>query len=152
TQTNYTKLGWGMQLSTVLNPIDALTVYGIGTYGCGYASYSGDMLMGNYDLIPDPDRPGRLYAPNAVTFMAGLQYHFTPSLFASATFGQSRYLPTKAVDPDEYKYGQFFCANIFWFLTSRISMGAEFDLGKRQNFSGEHRWARRLGAVVQFSF
>lgn len=149
---NYTSTGWGAQLSTVFNPLDALTVYGIGTYGCGYASYSGDMLMGKYDMVPDPNRPGRLYMPHAVTFMAGVQYHITPQLFVSATFGQSRYLPDKSVAPTEYKYGQFMCANIYWYLTTRISAGAEFDLGTRRNFSGDQRWGRRVGAVLQFSF
>ena len=103
-------------------------------------------------MVPDPELPGRLYAPRAVTFMSGLQYHFNPMLFVSATFGQSRYLPGKAVDPTEYKYGQFYCANVIWNLTPRISMGAEFDLGKRQNFNGDHRWARRFSAMAQFSF
>ncbi len=152
TEKNYNTIGWGVQLSTVLNIAGSLTFYGITTYGKGYASYSGDMLMGNYDMVPDPELPGRLYAPRAVTFMSGLQYHFNPMLFVSATFGQSRYLPGKAVDPTEYKYGQFYCANVIWNLTPRISMGAEFDLGKRQNFNGDHRWARRFSAMAQFSF
>lgn len=151
-QKNYNTIGWGLQLSTIFNIVDPLTFYGITTYGKGYASYSGDMLLGNYDMVPDPDAPGRLYAPSAVTFMTGLQYNFNPMLFVSATFGHSRYLPSKAVEPTEYKYGQFFCANVVWNLTARISMGAEFDFGKRQNFNGEHRWARRFSAMAQFSF
>jgi len=149
---NHSITGWGLQISSISRPLPQLTLYSIGTYGRGYASYSGDMLMGRYDLIPDPDNPGQLYAPRAVTFMSGLQYHFTPMLFASVTLGHSRYLPSKSVSPSEYKYGQFFCANVFWNLTSRILFGAELDLGQRRNFSGEHRWARRIGAVAQFSF
>ena len=54
--------------------------------------------------------------------------------------------------PDEYRRGTFICVNSFYNLTPRIQLGAELDLGCRRNFSGEHRWARRVGAVCQFSF
>lgn len=151
-QKNHHTIGWGLQLSTVLHPLPQLTFYGISCYGKGFASYSGDMLMGKYDMVGDPERPGRLYAPAAFSLMAGLQYNFSPTVFASATFGHSRYLPSKEVSPDDYKYGQFMCANLFWNLTPRIQIGGEFDLGRRQNFNHEHRWARRLNAMVQFSF
>jgi len=33
-----------------------------------------------------------------------------------------------------------------------MEIGAEFDFGKRQNFSGARACARRAGAYVQFSF
>ena len=31
-------------------------------------------------------------------------------------------------------------------------IGAEFDWGRRMNFSGANRDARRIGAVIQFAF
>lgn len=151
-QKNYHVVGWGMQLSTIFNPLRQVTVYGVMNYGKAFASYSGDMLMGKYDLVPDPDTPGRLYAPRAFGVMGGVQYHFNPNLFVSATYGHSRYLPSKAVSPDEYKYGDFMCANVFWNLTPRIMFAAEIDFGKRQNFSGAHHWSKRFGAIAQFSF
>lgn len=51
-----------------------------------------------------------------------------------------------------YKYGLYGAANVFWNLTPRIQVGAEFNIGKRQNFNGMRRWARRVGAMCQFSF
>nr|WP_301746474.1 hypothetical protein [uncultured Duncaniella sp.] len=36
--------------------------------------------------------------------------------------------------------------------TPRISVGAEANFGRRQNFDGNHAWARRIGAMCQFSF
>lgn len=152
TQKNYQTVGWGMQLSTTFNILDNWNVYAITNFGKGYASYSGDMMMGSYDMVPDPKKPGRLYAPKAYGIMGGMQYHFSPSVFVSATYGLSRYLPSKAVSPDDYKYGQFMCANVFWNLTPRIMFAAEFDLGMRQNFSHAHHWSKRIGAVAQFSF
>ena len=43
-------------------------------------------------------------------------------------------------------------ANVFWNLTARIQVGAEFDMGQRVNHDGASRWARRVGAMAQFSF
>ena len=151
-ERNHNVIGYGLQLSTVFHPAYPLTFYGTFTWGHGTASLGGDMLVGNYDLVSDPDTPGRLYAPAAFGWCAALQYNFRPNLFVSATLGQSRYLPDHQEDGMNYKYGLYGAANVFWNLTPRIQVGAEFNIGKRQNFNGMHRWARRVGAMCQFSF
>lgn len=149
---NRNVLGWGVQASTALHPIPEITVYGAFNFGHGYASLGGDWLMGNYDLVPDPDRPGKLYSPFCYGGYGAVQYNFTPDLFVSATFGGSRYDPSKGAAPSEYKEGLYFAANVYWYLTQRISCAAEFNLGRRENFDGESRWARRVGLMAQFSF
>lgn len=149
---NYNPVGWGLQLSSVAHPHKAVTTYATLNYGKGYEGLGGDLLIGNYDLVGDPDRPGKLYAPASLGWCVGVQYNFLPNLFASISASQTRYLPKHDVSPDEYKYGIFTCANVFWNLTPRMQLGAEFDLGKRQNFSGAHRYARRVGLMAQLSF
>ncbi len=149
---NHNLAGWGMQLSTVFHPIQHVTVYGTANYGHGYAGMGGDLLIGAYDLVGDPTNPGEMYAPASYGWNLGLQYNFKPNLFVSGSFSQTRYLPSKSVAPSEYRYGLFGNVNIFWNLTARIQCAAEFDFGKRKNFSGESRWAKRVGAMVQFSF
>lgn len=152
TEQNHTKIGWGAQLSTIFNPVYPLTIYGMFNTGHGYASLGGDWLMGNYDLIHKPGNDGVLYAPLCMGGYAAVQYNFTPFVFASATFGGTRYSPKYKVAEDDYKQGLYIAANVFWYLTPRISCAAEFNLGRRMNFSGEKRWARRVGAMVQMSF
>ena len=149
---NHNIVGWGVQLSSVAHPLPSLTTYVTASYGHGSAGLGGDLLIGSYDLTGDTKRPGRMYAPASFGWCVGLQYNFRPNLFVSASMSQNRYLPDCEVSPDEYKYGLFGAANIFWNLTPRIQVAAEFDFGKRQNFSGEHRWARRMSAMCQFSF
>ncbi|MDE6331555.1 MAG: hypothetical protein K2L80_03035 [Muribaculaceae bacterium] len=148
---NFNKLGWGIQLSSVSHPVDPLTLYLTMSTGRGYGSLGGDLICSAYDLVPDPDKPGRLTAPASLGWCAGLQYNFTPSFFISASASQTRYF-AKNEAPDEYKSGTFICVNTFYNLTPRIQLGAELDLGQRRNFGGEHRWTRRVGAVCQFSF
>lgn len=148
---NHNVAGWAFQLSSVAHPLTAVTTYATASYGRGYGSLLNDMLAGSYDLVADPSRPGRMYAPASYGYCLGLQYNFTPSLFASCSFSQARYLPRKG-DPDEYKYGWVADINLFWDILPRLQVGAEFDLGKRMNMDGAHRYARRVGAMCQFSF
>ena len=149
---NYNKLGWGLLLSGVGHPIPQMTLYGNVCGGKGFESLCGDLQIGNYDLVSSPFQPGQMYAPFAVGWNLGVQYNFLPNLFASVTFSESRYLPKKGTDGNEYKWGNFLAANIFWNLTPRIQAGIEFDTGERKNINGKHRRAQRVGAMAQFSF
>ena len=82
----------------------------------------------------------------------GLQYNFRPNLFMTLIGSQNRLLAQKQISPDEYKYGLLGTVNVFWNPLPRIQLGAEFDIAKRQNFSGQHRYARRIGIVGQVAF
>lgn len=151
-EKNHNAVGYGLQISSVAHPLPEVTTYITGNYGRGYAGLGSDLLIGNYDLVADPARPGTLYTPAMLGWCLGVQYNFRPNLFVCLQASQTRYLPEHTVSEDEYKYGIFSAANIFWNPTPRIQVGAEFDLGLRHNFSGEHRYARRIGAMCQFSF
>ncbi|MEZ3578381.1 MAG: hypothetical protein K1W01_12890 [Muribaculaceae bacterium] len=149
---NHDKAGWAVQLSGVGSPHRAMTVFATANYGHGYASLGGDLMMGAYDLVGDPSLPGRLYAPASYGWCLGFKYNFTPMLFASLSVSQTRYLPSHRVSPDEYKYGMASAVNVFWNMTPRMQVGAEYDFGYRRNFGGAHRSARRVGAMCMFSF
>ncbi len=150
--TNHNSIGWGLQLSSIAHPTLPLTTYVTANYGHGYASLGGDLLIGNYDLIGNPNKKGRLYAPASFGWCVGLQYNFKPNLFVSSSISQTRFLPSHQVPPSEYRYGLCGNINVFWNITPRIMFGAELDYAKRKNFSNESRWAKRMGAVAQFSF
>lgn len=150
--TNHYRAGWGLMLSTVFHPLPQLTVFGTANYGHGYASLGGDLLIGKYDLIANPDKDGEMYAPASLGWCAGVQYNIRPNIFVSTSLSETRFLPSRTVAGTEYRYGLFGDVNIFWNLTPRIQVGAEFDYGKRADYSGEYRWAKRIGAICQFSF
>ncbi|MDE6121256.1 MAG: hypothetical protein K2F63_05650, partial [Muribaculaceae bacterium] len=80
------------------------------------------------------------------------QYNFTHMLFASISASQNRFLPRPGISPDQYKYGIFACANIFWNITPRVTLAAEYDWGTRHNISGAHRQANRANLMVAFTF
>lgn len=151
-ERNHARAGWGVQLSGTGHPADPLTLYGSVCYGHGYAGLGSELMMGNYDLVADPARPGYLYAPASYGWCLGVQYNIRPNLFVSAALSQNRYLPACSVASDEFKYGMSGDVNIFWYLTPRIQAAAEFNIGNRCNFSGHTRYARRVGLMCQFSF
>lgn len=92
-----------------------------------------------------------MYAPYTIGGYAAVQFNLNPSMFFSATYGATRYLP-EGGEPDEYRTGTYIAVNYFWYLTPRISCAAELNIGRRGNIDGRHAWARRAGIVAQFSF
>ncbi len=149
---NHTLCGYGLLLSTVMHPMPAMTFYGTLNYGRGNEGVGTDLLFGRYDLLNDPDRPGRMFMPRSYGFCVGLQYDITPRVFASVSFSKSALLAGRFKQPDEYNYGLSGAVNLFWNPRPRFQAAIEYDWGRRKNFSGDARNAQRVGALVQFSF
>ena len=143
--------GYGLQLSGVAHPERHVTTYLTANYGRGYGSLGGDLLLGMYDLLGDPDKAGSMYAPRSLGWCLGVQYNFRPELFASVSVSQTRLLP-RVAEPNEYKYGIFACANVFWSITPRFTVATEFDWGTRHNVSGAHRSSQRANVSAMFTF
>lgn len=151
-KSNHNKVGWGVQLSSVAHPLPVLTSYVTLSYGKGHESLGGDLLIGNRDLVAVPGVPGKMYAPGAFGWCVGLQYNFRSNLFMCISASESHYMLRDGASAEEYKRGLFAAVNVFWNMTPRMQVGAEFDLGRRENVNGEHRYAKRVGAMCQFSF
>lgn len=149
---NKNTFGWGIRFSSVVRPWKPLTLYAMANYGSGISSFTGDLIMGKYDLVNHPNIAGEMYAPSLAGWYGGIQYNFLPQLFSSFTFGMLHYLPQHSVNSDSYKNGMYGAVNLFWNITPRIQIGAEYNFGRRKNFNGEHRWAQRVSVMSQFSF
>lgn len=151
-QRNHAVAGWALQLSSIAHPHPQVTTYFTANYGHGYSSQVNDLLASNYDLISNPDIQGLMYAPRAFGYCLGLQYNFTPAIFTSVSFSQTHLSPSYSLTGNEYRRGWCTTINIFWNILPRFQVAAEFDFGCRHNVGGEYRYARRIGALCQFSF
>lgn len=153
-ETNHKQIGWGLHLSTAFRPVAPLTIYAAGITGRGIGSIVNDLQDGENDLLPYSDRPGRMYAPQSYGWYAAAQYNFTPSLFSTIIFSQQRILPKSGSDygGDQYKYGLYATANIFWDITPRCQVGAEYNMGRRCNIDGTARNGYRISLLAQLSF
>lgn len=149
---NKNTLGWGVQLSTVAKVINPLSVYAIVAYGNGIGAYMQDMAGSNLDLVAKPGEPGHLYAPGSLGLTFGAKYNFTSNIFACFTLSEMSYYAKKPKVSDDYRYGLYGAVTLFWDITPRIRVGAEYLAAKRVNMDGAHANANRADALFQFSF
>ncbi len=152
TEKNRNVPAWGVQLSATGCPLWNLRLFGIANYGRGFASYTGDLSIGDYDLINDPDSPGRMTAPYTLGLTGGITYNFRSDIYATIAAGHVRYYPHRQMPSDEYKSGLYTAANVFWDITPRVRAGLEYAHAVRTDFSSESGHANRIGALFQFSF
>lgn len=146
--------GWGVQLSAVSNIVGGLQFFGHYTYGKGIGYYINDLSDMDYDLIPDPAREGRLKAPGAAGWTAGLRYNFSDNFFISSSYSRAQLYNTRSLagSPETYRYGQYIVANAFYNLWDDLRIGAEYIHGTRKNIGDESGHANRLMAMLQYSF
>lgn len=149
---NHNITGWGVQLSTVINPLPTWNIFGILSTGQGHASYTTDLGNGEFDLIPVKGQPGILYAPWAAGIVIGTQYFFSQKIFMNLAFSEQTYYPKPDPSDSSYKYGLYAVGNVFWDITPRFEVGFEYLHGKRKNFNGESGSANRIMAMLLVSF
>ena len=151
---NRQKLAWGAQATTLMT-FGNLQLRGQYCIGEGIASLFNDMSNIASDIVPNANDPSRMSMLLADGWYAGLQYNFTPRLFASATYSQcsvhSKHGYAGAY-PDNYKRGQYVVANVCYNLTSSIQIGAEYLHGWRTDFESETNNANRVNLSAQFNF
>ena len=152
TGRNHSKVGWGLQLSTAIQPDKRLTLFGTVNAGQGISSYNNDMGVDSYDLVSDLGRPGVMYAPTIWSAAIGAQYYFAKNIYSALTLSEARNMASRQSLPSDYKYGLYGAVNVFWNITPRLQAGVEYLIGKRQDFSRRHAVADRVDAMFQFSF
>ncbi len=149
------EIGWGVLLSTTFNLCSKVQVYGQGVYGKGISQYMNDLSNLNVDIVPDPAKAGRMQVLPMMGWYAGLQYNITPKVFVSSTYSQSRLYSDNdypATPSEQYRYGQYLVANLFWNITPDLQVGAEYLRGWRTDFNDQTRHVNRLNLAVQYSF
>ena len=150
---NKSVLGWAVQLSGLANITPKVMLYYQGDYGRGYDRYLNGLNGKGFDLIPDPDNQGKLYAPETLCYVAGIRYSFSQKFFISASYSQSRlYSKTGSLSENSYRYAQYIVGNAFYNLTPDCSIGLEYLYGRRSNMNREDGQANRINAMIQYNF
>lgn len=155
---NRTKTAWGIKLSGS-TPLGAskFQAYYQAAYGRGIGGYIQDLADLGLDLSPDSNNPGHLDAVKAWGAYAGLQYTFSPKLFSSVSYSQSRAYADKYADGstpwnEQYKYAQYVSANVFYTILPGLQTGLEYLYGRRVDMDGISRHDNRINAMLQFNF
>lgn len=149
---NHFVTGWGVQLSAVADIVGGLKFFGHYTYGRGIGHYINDLSDEGFDLIPDYGNPGKLKAPAAAGWTAGLQYNFTDKFFMSGSYSRAQLYGTSGMADDTYRYGQYIAANAFYNVWGDLRLGVEYLHGTRKDISGLSGKSNRIEAMLQYSF
>lgn len=143
--------GWGVQASAVSGIVGGLKAFGHYTYGKGISYYINDLSDEGFDLIP-ASKTGKLKAPGAAGWTAGLEYDFSDRFMMTASYSRAQLYNTKGMPADTYRYGQYIAANAFYTIWDSLQIGLEYLHGTRKNISGAHGHANRIEAMLQYSF
>lgn len=146
--------GWGVQASATAGLCN-FRLFGQFTYGKGIANYLNDLSNLDVDIVPLPDKPGRMQVLPMNGWYAGLQYNFSKRLFASATYSASRLFSSDGYassDEEQYKKGCYFVMNLFWNANHSLQLAMEYLHGRRENFNGADRSANRVNLSARYNF
>lgn len=149
------KAGWGVLAASTFNVTQKLNFFGQAAYGRGISQFLNDISNLDMDLVPDPAAKGKMQVLPMMGWYAGLRYNITPKIFVSSTYSQTRLYSENdyPVTPSEqYRYGQYLVANIFWNVSSNLQVGAEYLRGWRTDFNDQTRHANRLNLSAQYNF
>ena len=150
TADNKMATGWGAQFSVVGKIYGGLGFFGHYTYGKGISSYINDLDGMGFDLIPGEG--GKLKAPGAAGWTAGLRYDVSDNLFVSGSFSRAQLYGTDGMAADTYRYAQYIAANAFYTPFEDLRLGVEYLHGTRCDISGQSGHANRLEVMLQYSF
>jgi predicted porin len=151
---NKQKLAWGAHATTLMT-FGNLQLRGQYAIGEGIGSLFNDISNVGVDVVPNPNSPGHMMMLLTDGWYAGVQYNFTPSLFASATYSQCSVRSRNgygAANPENYKRGQYVAANVCYNISQNIQLGVEYLHGWRTNFDSYTNNANRVNLSAQFNF
>lgn len=144
--------GWGTMLSGELQLVKETSFMFQGVYGKGIANYIQDISSLGYDLVPNPERNGRLKASNMWGFFAAVQQNWKPELYSTLVYSYARMENIGSLPSTDYKYAQYAAINLIWNFTEYGSTGIEYVFGRRNNFDKTYGNASRINAMVQYNF
>lgn len=145
--------GWGVQLSGTIKCCDWFRMFMNGVYGKGITPYIQDLTGSGLDFTPNPVDPTLVRMMPMWGVQAAGQINFTPRLFVSGGYSTVRVQRSEGYyTADQYKQGQYIFGNIFYSLTPRCKVAAEYLYGSRKDMNSMKNHANRVNVMVQYNF
>ncbi|MBR2858803.1 MAG: porin [Alistipes sp.] len=145
--------GWGVQFSGNIHITKYLELFMNGVYGEGVTRYINDLMGSGLDFTPRPNDPTRVQATPMYGWQAAAQINILPNLFVSGGYSTVSVLKKNGTYSDSmYKQGQYIFGNVFWNLTPRFVLAAEYLYGSRKNIDGAKAHSNRINILAKYSF
>lgn len=145
------QLGWGAQLSGSWSIGPVVELYGQVVYGQGITPYIQDLQGSAMDLIPSHTRRTAMATPDQMGWLLGAQFNLTRNIPLTVGYSQVSQWGN-ALQPSDYRLGQYVVGNLFYNWSSLLSVGVEYLYGTRYNIDGTHGEANRIQMAVQVNF
>ena len=144
--------GWGTMLSGSIVLGKKTNFMFQGVYGKGIANYIQDISGQGYDLVPNPDRNGRLMAGKMWGAFGAIQQNWTKELYSTVVYSYARVEKMNGLQESDYKYAQYAAINLLWNFSDFGTTGIEYVYGRRDNFNTEYGNASRINTMIQYRF
>lgn len=153
TDKNTSLLGWGVQFSGNIKVCRGFELFMNGVYGEGITPYIQDLTGSGLDFTPDPADPTRVQTMPMWGWQAAGQINLSRRLFVSGGYSVVNVEKKHgAFAPDEYKQGQYIFGNIFYALTPRCKVAAEYLYGTRENMNNKKNSANCVNVMIKYNF
>ena len=145
--------GWGVQFSGNIHITKYLELFMNGIYGEGITRYINDLMGSGLDFTPRPNDATRVQATPMFGWQAAAQINLLPNLFVSGGYSAVTVRKKNGIySEDMYKQGQYIFGNVFWNLTPRFALAAEYLYAHRKNMDGNKAHANRINLLAKYSF
>ncbi|MCH5224732.1 MAG: hypothetical protein J1D77_01990 [Muribaculaceae bacterium] len=155
-------VGGGVQLSGNFNIANKLIGYYQATVGKGMTSYFEDVTGMGYDMVPCATDPGKLQTVKAWGGYLGLQYNWSSKVYSNLIYSHLRLYTPNYGDgsfdgsaynfPQQYKYGQYAVANVFYNISNTFSWALEYIYGRRMDWNHVQAHDNRIQTMLQVTF
>lgn len=149
---NKSLFGWGVQASGTIKVFPALRLFMNGVYGEGITPYIQDLTGSGLDFLPSANGEDVKVNPMWGWQLAA-QINLSQRMFLSGGFSMVNVdRETDYSFANEYKQGRYIFGNVFYKLTPRCMIGAEYLYGSRKNMSSVKAHANRLNLEIKYHF
>ena len=145
--------GWGVQASGNIMIGRVLNIFFNGVYGEGITPYIQDLTGSGLDFTPNPLSPSRIQTMPMYGWQAAAQINLLKNLSISGGYSAVTVCKKNTFYADnEYRMGQYIFGNIFYNITPRFKIAAEYLYGHRKNMDDTKNHANRVNIMAQYNF
>ncbi len=153
TNENTSLLGWGVQFSGNIKTCKWFEMYMNGVYGEGITPYIQDLVGSGLDFMPNPENADQIQTVPMWGWQAAGKMNFGSRLSVSGGYSMVRVERKHGAFADnEYRQGQYIFGNVFYSITPRCKVAAEYLYGTRKDMNSDKNHANRVNLMVQYNF
>ena len=152
-ETTEDLFGWGVQLSGNIKITKYVDLFMNGVYGQGITRYIQDLSNSGLDFTPNPVDNSEAQATPMYGWQVATQVNILPNLFVSGGYSTVAVCKKNGYwSENQYKQGQYVFGNIFYNLTPRFILAAEYLWGSRKDVNGVKAHANRINILAKYNF